>query len=186
MAEESSKSYLFFLAVVIDGTLGDSITDLKTIMSEKFGSKRALNSPPHITVMPPFRMSENRVKFILIPELIKILETYKPFDIELDGFDAFPPKVLYIKPTFNQTLNNLYDQISKTTPNVLKELKQDWRSYHPHVTIAFKDLTEPAFWEAWAAYKNKPFQAQIHCQELTLLTFRDKKWKTAYTLPLAN
>ena len=46
---------LYFIAIIPPEKIRREIEELKKKISVAFNTKRALNSPPHITLIPPFR-----------------------------------------------------------------------------------------------------------------------------------
>jgi 2'-5' RNA ligase len=36
------------------------------------------------------------------------------------------------------------------------------RGFHPHITIAFRDLKKAVFYKAWEEYKSKLFSETLH------------------------
>ncbi|MHC5832720.1 MAG: 2'-5' RNA ligase family protein, partial [Nostoc sp.] len=89
----------------------------------------ALKSPPHITLQPPFEWADAN-----LPQLEASLKEFatrqQPVAITLRGFDAFPPRVIYINVVISQELLTLQadlmayiesnlgivDKVSKTRP----------------------------------------------------------------------
>jgi len=47
--------YLYFFAVVPPEEIQSSVTDIKQDFKERFNASHALKSPPHITLIPPFK-----------------------------------------------------------------------------------------------------------------------------------
>jgi 2'-5' RNA ligase len=164
----------YFIAAIPPTYLANYITEVKQSVAEKYGSKAALNQPPHITLVPPFEIEKSKEQ-----KLTNILENYTSqlsnFLITLKDYGSFPPKVIFINVEPNKKLNDLADNLSK----VLQEIgftKPSEYNYHPHVTVAFKDLTEKNYELAWEEYKDKKVYFSWDLSQISLLKYVDKQW----------
>jgi 2'-5' RNA ligase len=57
--EPSDKTHLYFIALVVHGELAEKIRTIQLYCSETYQSKKALRSPPHVTLIPPFRHDDS-------------------------------------------------------------------------------------------------------------------------------
>ena len=62
-----------------------------------------------------------------------------------------------------------------------RELKLDNANYkdrpfHPHITIAFRDLKKPMFYEAWEYFGGLKFNGRFSVEEVNLLKHEGGKW----------
>lgn len=48
-------------------------------------------------------------------------------------------------------------------------------SFHPHMTVGYRDLTFENFQKAWKVYKEKEFKTKFLVNEISLLR-HDGKW----------
>ena len=168
---------LFFLAVIPPEPLYTSIENLKHTMSDRFHSKHALKSPPHITVIPPFWYDANEIKE-LYQSVSERASSFLPIEIELQNFNCFRPRVIYVDvldPT-----NRLRDLNEALKSHFLKgyNLTPDKRDvYRPHCTIGFKDLTPKMFYQAWDYFKKQEFNASFKTRDVALLQHEQGRWK---------
>lgn len=148
-------------------------------MARRFGSKAALKSPPHITLHMPFRYREDR-EDRLCEVLQQAMIGFEPFEIIHDGFSAFAPRVIYVDVEDSEPLQAFRESVVKTMRHGLKLLNADYkdRPFHPHMTIAFRDLRKAAFYEAWAQYQTKPYAASWQVDQVSLLKHTGKEWCT--------
>src|SRR5512136_759713 len=86
---------LYFIAVIPHDKLRDQIRRIKERMQTDYGSGHALKSPAHITLQRPFQRSE-RDESLMSQALRSFVSVKKPFKVNLGGFGAFPPRVIYI------------------------------------------------------------------------------------------
>jgi 2'-5' RNA ligase len=50
------------------------------------------------------------------------------------------------------------------------------KPFHPHITIAFRDLKKAIFNEAWDYYSNRLFQEEFTAESVTLLKHNGQFW----------
>jgi 2'-5' RNA ligase len=58
------------------------------------------------------------------------------------------------------------------------------RAYHPHMTLAFKDLKEIRFGEYWDFIKKQRFEGEMELKNLAVLKRSDGYWKVLVRIPL--
>ena len=83
-------------------------------------------------------------------------------------------KVISINVAPNEQLNNLYMVISKLTYEIFGTLSIE---FNPHVTIVHRDLKPESFEEAWHEFANGNFNYSFRNNSISLLVYRDGKWK---------
>ena len=167
---------LYLIALVPGVDLRARIRLLKEEMKRRFGALHALKSPAHITLQMPFRRPES-----FEPELIQSLESLASqqvaFELPLKGFGCFPPRVLFVKVQNQEAILKLHSQLQKVLQQELGFNKQERGfRFHPHMTIATRDLTEEAFAEAWPEFSKRPFEAKFGVTSLFLLKHNGKTW----------
>lgn len=176
--KSNSRESLYFLALVPEEDLCTEITNLKQEAFDRFGSKASLNSPPHITLHMPFRWKESR-EVLLLDILRHIPFDEWPIKIHLDGFGFFPPRVVFLRVAADRTLFNLQQIIVKRLRSDLHILNADYknRPFHPHLTIAFRDLKKAVFPEAQDFYEQKSFNRSFSAKDFCLLKHNGKTWE---------
>lgn len=168
---------LYFIAIVPGQELRDQIRALKEEVKEKYGAKHALKIPAHITLQIPFKHAEEEE-----PELIRELETFargkEPFEVELSGFDSFPPRVIFIRIVNHLPVVRLHNELQKVMNNLTgQDNRKKSSPVHPHVTIASRDLSKKAYREAWPEFKNRNFEARFDVSSFHLLKHNGKVWE---------
>lgn len=167
----------YLLAILPPQPIQQEIMELKMEVSEKFGSHHALNAPPHITLLMPFQW-KNHKEELLFEFLSEINESIIPFDIQLNGFDFFKPRVVFVDVVANEQLTEFQRNLAKKARRQLKLMHpnhQD-RAFHPHITIGFRDLKKKAFYEAKTYYEQQFFSANFKVNKIDLLRKEDKIW----------
>ncbi len=167
----------YFLAIVIPEPLFEKTEAVKQKLFEDHGLKGALRSPAHITLHRPFEWKEEK-EDLLIKKLCEF-KFGRSISVDLKNFGCFEPKVLFIDVVENTELNDLQNglvQFVKFNLNIFNQAN-DLRAYHPHVTIAFRDLKKELFYKAWEEYKNKVFDASFTVNNFVLLKHNGSVWR---------
>lgn len=167
----------YFIAVVAPLPVADDILQFKTWMRDHYGCRVALRSPAHITLVAPFTADAGILES-LHPLLEAFGEAHAPLEIELDGFARFDKRVIYLEVSPDPMLNNYYttlhQQIRASIPQILKE---SHKPFHPHVTIANRDIPPGIFSEAYAHFEKISYRSQFRCEQLSLLELHPGKWE---------
>ena len=172
---------MYFIAIVLPQELNEKVLKYKNLMFEKYDCKVGLKSPAHITLIPPFWMEEEKEQQ-LIADLNALSNQLKPFSISTNNFSAFKPKTIFICPSPSDRL----DAVKKATDdffgnNSLYNIKIDSRPFHPHITIATRDLYKKSFHEIWPWFAEKNFREEWTIDGISILKHNKKNWDVIYT-----
>ena len=100
-----------------------------------------------------------------------------PFPVQLQGFEAFPPRVIYIDVDKSPALIQLQASLAEHLADRCDIRDRNaHRPYCPHMTVAFRDLTRSAFRQAWPEFEQRPYEASFTVDQLTLLIHR-QRWE---------
>jgi 2'-5' RNA ligase len=172
---------MYFIALVAPREIDQQVLKWKNYFKEYFKCTVALKSPAHITLIPPFWMNEE-LETDLINSIIEFSTTKNKFEIQLKDFSAFKPEVIYVDVLKNKMLNDLYGSLNDF---ILKQNKfpveKDDRPFHPHVTLATRDLYKRAFYEAWEIFSVKKYEAAWLVNGISLLRHNKKNWDVIFT-----
>jgi 2'-5' RNA ligase len=171
---------MYFIAIVLPGELNKKMLKWKNFMHEKFGCKVGLSSPAHITLIPPFWMHEEKEQE-LIADTNSISLSARPFRITTKNFSAFKPRTIYADVVVNEKLGSLKTAIDKFFSETDYKIKTESRPFHPHITIATRDLRKKDFYEAWTLFETKKFQAEWEPSGLSVLRHNSKNWDVIHT-----
>jgi len=166
----------YFIAIVPPEPLLSSIQEIKQTVFEDYGTKGALRSPGHITLHMPFSWEEEKEEK-LIAEL-SAFTFNTPFQLQLKDYGCFEPRVVFINVLENAPLAALQHELVKHVKQKLQLFNQsdDMRGFHPHVTVAFRDLKKPVFYQLWEKYRNEYFAAEFECSSFCLLRHNNQHW----------
>lgn len=177
---DAARAQRFFIALVPPLAIQAEANAVRQEFANRFDSHKAFNSPPHVTLHPPFRWPLSEVE-----QLQQVVGQFacgrSPLPVEFRGFGAFPPRVVYIDVVPSAALQQLKADLSQTLAQQLSiHEKAPHRAFRPHMTVAFRDLTRSAFQQAWPEFEQRSYQAAYTAHELTLLIHK-QRWETYQT-----
>lgn len=168
---------LYLIAIVPHEDLRNEIRNLKLEMKERFNASHALKVPAHITLQMPFRRDE-AFEETLTNALDLFASEQKALDITLNGFDAFPPRVLFLKIENHQPIADLHSNLQQLLKKSLGFTEKELVSrFHPHLTIATRDLRKKMFHKAWPEFKQRDFHASFTADKVHLLKHNGRHWE---------
>ena len=106
--------------------------------------------------------------------------------IALRNFGAFSPKVIYVDVVQSPGLMTLHDELAALMKTKYGIADHRYRSFCPHMTVAFRDLTKAAFHQAWPEFQQKQLAFDFVAQHLTLLRHDAQQWQIYQEYPLAK
>ena len=172
---------MYFIALVLPSALNQKVLHLKNFMHERYDCKVGLKSPAHITLIPPFWMEEDR-EVELFYDVGQLAKKFSPFIIQTKNFSAFKPRTIFIEVEKNIALNRLKENVDNFFKlNNSYKIKVDSRPFHPHITIATRDLFKKSFHEAWPVFEKEIFEEEWIADGLSILRHNKKNWDVVYT-----
>ncbi|RYZ58826.1 MAG: hypothetical protein EOO14_09200 [Chitinophagaceae bacterium] len=176
---------MYFLAVVLPQVIDEKILRYKQQMRESYGCKVGLKSPAHITIIPPYWMEEEK-EAALVQDLAFFASSFSPFTLTTANFSAFVPRTIFVAVEENESLINLKKNADAFFRGKEYKMKMESRPFHPHITIATRDLSKKAFWEAWPQFEKERFRETAEVNGLSLLKHNGQKWEVPYTAPFTT
>jgi 2'-5' RNA ligase len=177
---ESQAQY--FIAIIPPSPLYDEALRLKNYFRDQYNSKASLNSPPHITLHMPFLWKKTKENE-LIDQLHNFALTQTPFKLRLQNFGAFPPRVIFIDVMQHDLLTQLQQDLHRFCKRELNLFNAAYKNlpFHPHITLAFRDLKRPLFETAWQEFQERKFSASLDVDNFVLLKHNSKIWEILKT-----
>lgn len=169
------KPQMYFTAFLFQDDVSAEIQNLKQELAERTNARHALKILPHITLLPPFTFTEEEisVKKQMLEEWSCQMHV---FEIKLNGFGHFRKDVVYILPEIPQEIFSYQAELVKKMqspfPGKFPEYSHHW---HPHATLAFRDLNEESFHIAMEFLRGKKIKIQT-----TVLSFAELKHQTIW------
>lgn len=172
--------FQFFIAIVLPPDLNEMVLEYKNYMFDRYGCRTGLKSPAHITLVPPFWM--NQEKEGELGEDLTRLADYTSFRLSTEGFSAFPPRTIFINPSPSRELSEFKKKADEIFCKPGGIGKKEERPFHPHITIATRDLSKKAFQEAWAYFEKKKFHKEWMVKNVSLLKHNQEHWEVIRTI----
>lgn len=169
---------LYFYALVPPKDIREAVTEIKLEFKQKYNSEHALKSPPHITLIPPFKCDEDGER-----KLMDALEDFavkeKSFNQCLEGFGVFPPKVIFIKVNISRELEGLYNRFLDHMDYRMgiRSLVRFHDKFSPHMTVAFRDLNREQFYLAKPRYLKRRISFEFEVDGISLLRHNGLHWE---------
>lgn len=177
----------FFIALLPPQEIQDYAKEIQQYFEQKYDSRRALRSPPHITLQPPFEWQLDSLS-VLEESLSRFVSDRSPIPITLSGFSAFAPRVIYINvlktPELLTLQADLMTYLEASLGIVDATSKQ--RPFAPHMTVAFRDLERQNFNLAWREFQHRSLQFEFTASNLTLLIHDSQRWNVNSEFPLRD
>ena len=178
---------LYFIALLPSREIQDYANQIKQYFADRYASRQAQKSPPHITLQPPFEWGDAEV--LELEEHLKDFASIRePVPITLSGFAAFAPRVIYIDVVRSPQLLNLHAELMIHLESQLKIVDKvgKTRPFAPHMTVAFKDLTKQNFKAAWSEFEKRQLYFEFTASDLTLLLHDGRRWNVKTEFPFLS
>ena len=166
----------YFLAIVPPEPAFSNYNEIKEEIRRQFAVKYALKSPPHITLKMPFSFNEAKEEY-LFSRFTTFLEKQGSFPIHISGIGRFGQRVIFQKISQSEPLFKLQEEVKnfcKKELHLVDELSD--RNFHPHLTLAYKDLKPSKFEEVMNLCKQLQFDTNFNVDRLILLKRIDGRW----------
>jgi 2'-5' RNA ligase len=177
---------LYFIAIMPHGELSEDIRAVKARIQSAYGSGHALRSPAHITLQMPFKRSPEEER-----KISSVLRRFSAgemsFTVDLDGFGAFPPRVIYIRIKDPEPVRSLHRKMAEVLLHDLGFSDEEvMKEVQPHITVATRDLTRTAFSEAWPEFRDGNFSGRFEVQSIFLLKHFGNHWEAIDEFPFGK
>jgi 2'-5' RNA ligase len=176
------ETSLVYYALIPESPVQDQITAFKLEAAQRFGTLKALNSPAHLTLIPPRRL--DALALDRYDEVVRqVSDAISAFSLACQGFAAFPPRVIYVHVLANEDLLNLNTRIWEQLYRSGLTARQEGPRFHPHMTVAFRDLNPQQYAVAWPFFQNQSYQAEWQAEGVWRLLHRGGRWERQAFFP---
>ena len=175
-----------FIGVLIPDELTDVLEECRGYMHENFGCKSGHGTPVHVTLVPPFKLTEPHATNDLADAIrtgLRAGEGLLGFPAKIRNFDGFGERTLYAKVEAGDKWTTLRDAVlSAVLKAVPGSVKKPQRAFQPHLTVANRDIPPGAFALALEALNARRLFASFPVDNVTLFEFDGRKWRPAVSL----
>jgi 2'-5' RNA ligase len=147
---------------------------IQEYIATHFESQAALRSPPHMTLVAPFYADDIGVQ--RVAEALEQVKHGHPLNFHLKGFDHFGRRVVFVHVRPDAELSTLASNLVRSLIDAGLDVKEETREYHPHVTVAFKDLTPRMYTHVWDYVQSQDIDEGFEVDRVTLLRLREGRW----------
>ncbi len=145
-------------------------------MREHFGCIVALKSPAHITMIAPFWLP-NEEEDSLIKTFNNFQPVLSPVEITLNNFAHFSNRVIFVAVKENLQLALLQKTVEDHfILQFNRNIKAEQRPFHPHVTIANRDIKPGDFNKAWQYFSKQKLEESFSSNSIALLKLSPGRW----------
>ena len=168
---------LYFVAIIPPEPLVSKIREMKLVACHNFQSCAAMKSPPHITLHMPFRWKKKKEEklFTFFKEFQADVSAFK---VEVNGVDHFGDRVIYLSIAANSMMMHLQSTLVKSMKRELNLFNAQYKgkAFHPHITLAFRDLKKHHFEPAISHFKSMGLLESFQSDCYTLLKHDGNQW----------
>ena len=176
----------YFLAILPPEPISEKAEAIKLGLKEKFGVKYSLKSPAHITLKMPFSYNEAKEN-LLVEKLKSFASGRNEFLLKIGTINTFGNRVVFLDVESNEHLIQLQTDLKhfcKRTLLLTDELSD--RNFHPHMTLAFKDIKPSHFGEVLQFAKNHSFYSEFMVNDLVLLKRANGRWNVLQKISFSD
>jgi 2'-5' RNA ligase len=177
---------MYFIAHLLPAPLNEQILLMKQDLQQRFGCAVGLKSPAHITLIPPFWLAPEKAPQLL-HHLQQLASGVASFTLAAANFSSFGKRTLFIAVADSAALQGLKTAADNLfTGNDFYGLKKETRPFHPHITLATRDIKPAHFNEAWGLYGGRRFDHEWQANSVSILKHNRRHWEVAATADFAS
>ncbi|WP_400191043.1 2'-5' RNA ligase family protein [Hymenobacter sp. B81] len=168
---------LYLLAVLAPEPVRGAVWALKQEVHQRTGSRNAVRLPPHITLLPPFRLLPAAFEPRARPLLARFAASHPAFEVGLRDFAWFGQRTLFVQVTDSAPLRILHAALQDLCRRQLPEVPLEKRPFTPHLTLATRDLPGHLVPALQREFAGRRFQAAFEVRQLTLFRHDGQRWQ---------
>ncbi|WP_052732403.1 2'-5' RNA ligase family protein [Hymenobacter terrenus] len=175
---------LYLIALLPPEPVFSQTWALKQEVHQLTGSRNAVRLPPHITLLPPQRQTDE-FEAACTTALAAFAATQPRFRVGLEGFAWFGDRTLFIHVSEHAALQVFQAALMAWCVAHLSLVPVESRPFTPHLTMATRDLPPaqvPALRQLFAA---RPYEASFLVRNFTLFRHDGHQWQARATFELS-
>lgn len=136
-----------FIGLPVPVELEELVADCRDYMNATYGCKSGYGTPPHITLIAPFKLPDNSdwselAVFNLAADCMEECRTQKiiPFKAKVEGFGAFADRTLFAHVCDDENWQKIHSVFAKGFGRIPGAIKKPERKFYPHLSVANRDI----------------------------------------------
>lgn len=177
---------MWYLAGIPPRKISDLVDKYRQQAAREFRTERALRSPVHLTLVPPFHAEAGVLRHIQ-PWLRPALATLPAPVLQMGGFGTFEKaRVLYLSVEQRDSrLENIYRALQQLFRRELQLLpRQKLRPLRPHFTLLHRGVSSEDWPRARKYFAEAPAAEKFELGKLSLLRHDGQRWQEETTFAL--
>lgn len=177
-----------FLGILLSEDLEEEIEGAREYMRANFACKSGQKTPLHVTLVPPFHLSEEFSTSDIIAALENITSQSSSlsFTAKVTGYDAFADRTLFAKVEKNPQWEVLRDKVLKELLSACPHCtKKDTRPFTPHITVANRDIPLGATTIALKTLNELGLSTAFSVNNIAIFERKNGLWQANYIIEIA-
>lgn len=185
MKNYSAQENLYLLCITPPSDLAFTIDQERRFCAARFGSYEALKPPVHLSLFGVFTVPAKAYE--LTDYLSEWISVQPQFSVQIKDFGFFDNKhrpEVYVDVKNNVWLNAFNKGLTRKMLQRFPYLTTA-SSFHPHFTLAYKDLSQENFRKAKKYYHQCKFEASFDVKNIALFRHNYKMWEFKHEFSLS-
>lgn len=169
-----------FIGVLLPDDLTCVVEECRRYMNRTYGCRSGHATPVHVTLVPPFALPRDYTTEDVVEALLRGVPQDFSFSARTENFGAFGDRTLFAAvrpaPEWNRLKNAAETALRGAFPGCLRK---DPRPFHPHITVANRDIPPGASTAALRVLNGKKFEEDFPVDNMTVFVRKGGGWEAA-------
>ncbi|WP_162910567.1 2'-5' RNA ligase family protein [Hymenobacter oligotrophus] len=168
---------LYLLATLPPEPVFSEVWALKQEVHRRTGSRNAVRLPPHITLIPPFRLVPAEFEPQALPALARFAAEHQAVEVGLHNFAWFGNRTLFVHVSEAEALKHLHAALVRFCKAELPTIPHEKRPFTPHMTLATRDLPPEQVPALKQDFEQRSYAATFAVTALVLFRHDGRQWQ---------
>ena len=172
-----------FIGVLLPDDLARAVEECRRYMNRTYGCRSGYATPVHVALVPPFALPRDYTTEDVVEALLRGVPQDFGFIAHTENFDAFGDRTLFAAVVSSPGWNRLKNAAETTLRGAFPGcLRKDPRPFHPHITVANRDIPPGASTVALRFLNGKKFEEDFPVDNMTVFVCKGGVWKIAQVM----
>ena len=172
-----------FIGVLLPDDLTCVVEECRRYMNRTYGCRSGHATPVHVTLVPPFALPREYTAADVVEALLRGVPQDFGFIAHTENFDAFGDRTLFAAVVSSPGWNRLKNAAETTLRGAFPGcLRKDPRPFHPHITVANRDIPPGASTAALRVLNEKNLSADFSVDNVTVFVRKGGVWEIAQVM----